>query len=297
MLVKLVSFSRRGFFYEDGFIRNFGGTSLRKPLSATFDRKGLHFDKDVVTDLDQLLNTIYSRMTEEDYEKARCYIRRILELGVQKFMVCGNKNESSPSAKRHSGSRAIDSGRVLVVGQVESDQSLKHGRSNTLSFEDLIEIAATENPDCEILYRPHPRTIGFDPAATHPLVTPLNSVTSLLGALQRVDTVYTFCSQAGFDALLMQKKVVVFGQPFYAGWGLTEDRENFLRGKRNLNLTIEELFWGSYVLYPKYHSMGWPPTIVGLEQTLDSFQKLSEQAGRSRKNNRVERYGSDVSEH
>ena len=31
-------------------------------------------------------------------------------------------------------------------------------------------------------------------------------------------------SLTGFDALLRGKRVVTYGQPFYAGWGLTEDR-------------------------------------------------------------------------
>jgi hypothetical protein len=45
-------------------------------------------------------------------------------------------------------------------------------------------------------------------------------------------------------------KVTAYGCPFYAGWGLTDDRQpNPRRGRR---LSIEALFAGAYLLYPRY---------------------------------------------
>ncbi|MCK7513769.1 MAG: hypothetical protein MZV70_63660 [Desulfobacterales bacterium] len=40
---------------------------------------------------------------------------------------------------------------------------------------------------------------------------------------EEVDEVHTLTSLAGFEALLRGKRVVAYGQPFYAGWGLTTD--------------------------------------------------------------------------
>ena len=42
--------------------------------------------------------------------------------------------------------------------------------------------------------------------------------------LQHVSTVYTATSQYGIEALMAGKRVVCFGLPWYAGWGLTDDR-------------------------------------------------------------------------
>lgn len=61
-------------------------------------------------------------------------------------------------------------------------------------------------------------------------------------------------SLSGFDALLRGKQVVTYGQPFYAGWGLTTDvAENptaFVRRTRNLSL--DELVAGALLRYPIY---------------------------------------------
>jgi capsular polysaccharide export protein len=45
-------------------------------------------------------------------------------------------------------------------------------------------------------------------------------------------------------------KVTTIGAPFYSGWGLTDDRQIVTRRKRKL--TIEEVFAGAYLLYPRY---------------------------------------------
>ena len=51
----------------------------------------------------------------------------------------------------------------------------------------------------------------------------------------------------GFEALILGCECVVFGMPFYAGWGLTDDRVFCVRSKKKLSLT--EVFAASYILY------------------------------------------------
>jgi capsular polysaccharide export protein len=57
--------------------------------------------------------------------------------------------------------------------------------------------------------------------------------------------------------------VVVYGRPFYAGWGLTVDDLAVDRGRR---LTLEELVAGTLILYPRYLDpvtrLPCPPEIV-----------------------------------
>ncbi|MFC7607569.1 capsular polysaccharide export protein, LipB/KpsS family [Teichococcus aestuarii] len=47
---------------------------------------------------------------------------------------------------------------------------------------------------------------------------------ALPALLPQVEAVHTLTSLSGFEALLRGVPVVTYGQPFYAGWGLTEDR-------------------------------------------------------------------------
>ena len=44
------------------------------------------------------------------------------------------------------------------------------------------------------------------------------------GLMEGAVAVYTVSSQLGFEAILAGHRPQVFGQPFYAGWGLSEDR-------------------------------------------------------------------------
>jgi capsular polysaccharide export protein len=70
--------------------------------------------------------------------------------------------------------------------------------------------------------------------------------------LEAVDEVHVLTSLAGFEALLRGRRVVTYGAPFYAGWGLTEDQVPLARGTRKLSL--DELIAGALILYPVYVS-------------------------------------------
>ena len=70
--------------------------------------------------------------------------------------------------------------------------------------------------------------------------------------LPLIDEVHTLTSLTGFEALLRGKKTVCYGQPFYSGWGLTEDICPVERRERRLSL--DELVAGVLILYPTYVS-------------------------------------------
>ena len=48
-----------------------------------------------------------------------------------------------------------------------------------------------------------------------------------VAATRPVDAVYVVTSTMGFEALLVGKPVTTFGVPWYAGWGVTDDRVTF----------------------------------------------------------------------
>ena len=77
---------------------------------------------------------------------------------------------------------------------------------------------------------------------------------SVVGGIEACDEVHTMTSLSGFDALLRGKKVVTYGQPFYAGWGLTEDRAEQATAfaRRTRRLSLDELVAGTLLHYPIY---------------------------------------------
>ena len=84
--------------------------------------------------------------------------------------------------------------------------------------------------------------------------------------ISQIDEIYVHNDLIGFEALLCGKVVNVYGVPFYAGWGLTCDKLSFHR--RNKKLSIEELFYISYIVYCKYVN---PKTksICDIEEAID----------------------------
>ena len=95
-----------------------------------------------------------------------------------------------------------------------------------------------------VALRDNPNFAGADDE-----VLPEASITQLLG---QVDEVHVMTSLTGFEALLRGVPVVAWGCPFYAGWGLTEDRHALPRRQRRLEL--DELVAGALILYPTHVS-------------------------------------------
>jgi capsular polysaccharide export protein len=82
--------------------------------------------------------------------------------------------------------------------------------------------------------------------------------------LKRVDAVHTLTSLTGFEALLRGLPVTCWGAPFYAGWGLTEDRLPVPR--RTRRLALDELVAVALILYPRcvdpLTELPCPPEVV-----------------------------------
>ena len=81
-------------------------------------------------------------------------------------------------------------------------------------------------------------------------------------------------SLTGFDALLRGKRVVVYGQPFYAGWGLTEDivQDGAALARRQRRLSLDELVAASLLRYPIY----WDWELKGYTTCEAVLQRLME---------------------
>jgi capsule polysaccharide export protein KpsC/LpsZ len=226
---------------EDGFIRSTGlGAGLVQPCSIVLDRAGIYYDPSRPSDLENLLQSKSFRDDEKD--RAGRLIARLVSESITKYNLKGDDVDLPQGRKL-----------VLVPGQVEGDRSVLLGGCGIKTMSELLRRVRRLEPDSFIIYKPHPdvvaglRDAGLAVDTCADLVTP-NA--DLLDLIDRVDVVHTLTSLAGFEAVLRKCEVVVHGQPFYAGWGLTHDLAPMPR--RTRRLTLEEMTAAALIDYPVY---------------------------------------------
>lgn len=232
---------------EDGFLRSVGlGVERAPPWSLIVDDIGIYFDGTRASRIEELLN--HEEFTPDIVLRAG----RLRELLLSNHL---SKYNHAPDARP---GLIPDNGRtrVLLIDQTENDQSIRYGMAGPASFRAMLDAAFAENPDGEVVIKTHPDVIARKRdsalafARQHPDVRWISESVAPLSLLRQVDRVYTVSSQMGFEALLLEKAVVCFGLPFYAGWGLTDDRVACPRRARRRSLL--ELVAAAYLLYPRY---------------------------------------------
>ncbi len=231
---------------EDGFLRSAGlGAGFLPGGSIALDARGVAYDPAAPSDLEALLEQ--AAFSPALLARAARLRAALVGRGVTKYNLPGAAAPPEVAPGR---------ARVLVPGQVEDDASVRCGamagpRTNL----DLLRAARAAEPGAFILYRPHPdvaagyRSGHVQPAAALALADAVQADAAMPALLEWCDTVHTITSLTGFEALLRGKHVVCHGMPFYAGWGLTEDRQAVLRRARRLGL--DELVAGALIAYPR----------------------------------------------
>ena len=249
---------------EDGFLRSVGlGADLIAPLSWVIDQRGMYYDATRPSDLECLLQE-----TEFDpalLQRATLLRHRIVAHGLTKYNI-----GAAPWRGAGPGMRVI-----LVPGQVESDASIRYGAPGIASNMALLQAVKGANPDAHVVYKPHPdvaaglRAEGQGELDAGRWCDEVVVDVAMDDLLSRVDEVHVLTSLTGFEALLRGKRVVCYGQPFYAGWGLTCDMLPVLRRQRQLS--IDALVAGVLILYPTYISRGKAGRCCTPEQALDEL--------------------------
>ncbi len=232
---------------EDGFLRSVGlGADLVRPVSWVIDSCGIYYDATQPSSLEMLLQT--TEFTPDLLQRAVWFRERIVSAGLTKYNV-GSSGWQKP----------LGAGRVILVpGQVESDASLRFGAPGICTNLGLLRAVREANPDAYLLYKPHPDVVaglrrkGRDEGEARHWYDEVVMDVDMGELLPQVDEVHTMTSLAGFEALLRGKKVTCYGQPFYAGWGLTMDIVPIFRRSRRLSLDM--LVAGALILYPTYIS-------------------------------------------
>lgn len=230
---------------EDGFLRSVGlGADLVRPLSWVIDTRGIYYDATKPSDLEIILQE--TRFDDSLRTRAKGLREKIVASQLTKYNV-GIAQWQRPANAKHV---------ILVPGQVESDASIRFGSRIVRKNMSLLQEVRTANPDAYILYKPHPDVVAGLRDKSENEDKALQWCNEVLtehsiGALfTLVDEVHVLTSLAGFEALMRGCKVVTYGQPFYAGWGLTEDIHPPERRGRPLEL--DDLVAATLILYPVY---------------------------------------------
>ena len=251
---------------EDGFLRS-ADTYVNKsaPMkyrlgcSVIFDTKGFYFDATRPNNIEGILNDKSLVVTPEQLTEARRLIDRIVSEKLTKY---NHQPIFAPEIGRP-GRR-----KVLVVDQSYGDMAIEKGWGSDQLFADILEDAKRENPDADILVKTHPDTMtgakgGYyvdvkEEGNVFRVTMPVNPYS----LMEIVDKVYVCSTQMGFEALMAGKEVHVYGMPFYAGWGLTIDKQT--NPRRTNKRTLEEVFYIFYILYTH-----WVDIETGKSCTID----------------------------
>ncbi len=256
---------------EDAFLRSlFPGRAGEPTLGLLIDAQGIHYDPSRPSDLETLLAT-HPLDDHALLERARRAMARLKASGLSKYSAHDPALAPPPP------------GYVLVIDQVKGDASLTHGGLDgplpPHLFREMLVQAQLDFPGARIVIRTHPEArnghrpgqfLPEDAAAEH--ITLHDAPTNPWELLEGAIAVYTVSSQLGFEAIFAGHRPRVFGLPFYAGWGLTED--HIAHPRRRRRLTRAQLFAAAMLLYPKWYDP-CRDRLCAFEDTLDHLEALT----------------------
>lgn len=249
---------------EDAFLRSVlpGRTGGQPPLGVFLDGSGVHFDPASPSELELLLAGAALDDTAL-LNRARDAMARIRALHLSKY------NAFDPEAE------VPAPGYVLVIDQTAGDASVRASGATPATFREMLAFAQIENPGARILIKTHPETAAghrgghFDPGHASGPVAFFDRPVSPWKLLEGAVAVYTVSSQLGFEAILAGHKPRVFGQPFYAGWGLTQDENPVPRRERRL--TRPQLFAAAMILAPRWYDP-YRDRLCSLEDAISTLE-------------------------
>lgn len=249
---------------EDAFLRSvrpgrMGGKRLGLILDPT---GGVHYDSAAPSHLERILAT-HPLDNSHMLHRARDAMNRIRALELSKYNL-HNLRVTPPTP-----------GYVLVIDQTRDDAAIRHGGASAQTFREMLVRAQEDHPTSRIVIKTHPETQAglrqghFGPADAQGRVTLCTDPVSPWKMLEGAVAVYTVSSQMGYEAILSGHRPQVFGQPFYAGWGLTAD-ENPV-GRRTRRLTRPQLFAAAMIEAPLWYDP-CRDRLCTLEEAIDQLE-------------------------
>ena len=248
---------------EDAFLRSIHpGRMGDPPIGLLIDGLGVHFDSAVPSSLECLLAT-HPLNDSNLLTLANDGMARIKALDLSKYNIHVSDSPLPPA------------GYVLVIDQTLGDASILHAGATAATFAQMLKAAQDEHPGLRVVIKSHPETVqglrpghfGHGDVSSH--VSLLTDPVSPWKLLDGAVAVYTVSSQLGFEAVLAGHSPHVFGQPFYAGWGLTQDRNPLPR--RTRLLTAAQVFAAAMILAPIWYDP-CRDRICSFEEAVDQLE-------------------------
>lgn len=256
---------------EDGFLRSHGlAATGTAPLSMIIDDLGIFYDATRPSRLEVMLNE--GGFSVEGLSEAEQVLAVLRREGLSKY----NHAPEVPEGMFAD----VEQPRVLVVDQTAGDASIRYGLTGAESFPQMLKAACDENPGAVVYVKTHPDVLAgkkrgcLDPSSAPRRVRWLAEDWHPHSLLHHFDRVYVVTSQMGFDALLLGKPVTCFGMPFYAGWGLTDDRA--VCPRRTARRSLTELVAVAYLEYARYiqPETGTPGTFFDVAEFITRQKRL-----------------------
>ena len=248
----------RALFLESGFIsyvHSSGDQSksvkaYKNRICNIVDDIGFYYIAHMPTRMEILLNS--QEITTDQINRSRKLIDRIVSNRLTKYnhQPIFTPSYGTPGRKK-----------VLVVDQTFGDCSITLGGASEETFSEMLEDAIRDNPDADILVKTHPdlfhankkkRTGFYTDVKRQGNVIPIREMINPISLLKAVDKVYVVTSQLGFEALMCGKETHIYGMPFYAGWGVTHDKQK--NARRTRTRSIEEIFYIAYIMLSVYYN-------------------------------------------
>ncbi|WP_245667640.1 capsular polysaccharide biosynthesis protein [Neptunicoccus sediminis] len=226
---------------EDGFLRSLRtGRQGEPPRSLVLDHKGIYFETAAPNDLQDIFRA-GPVLSDAQRHAALEGIAFLRDCHLSKY----NDFALDPPA--------LPDPFVLVVDQTYGDASVAGAGAGSETFAQMLQSALTEHPDALIVIKTHPETSAgqrrgyFGAQDASDRVILLDAAVSPWHLMEQARAVYCVSSQMGMEAIFAGHRPVVFGNAFYCGLDLSEDRHPQVkpRGHRS----AAQVFHGVYQMY------------------------------------------------
>jgi capsular polysaccharide export protein len=235
---------------EDAFVRSLRPGGGGPVYGVIADSRGIHYAPAGGSDLLDFLDTgvasgwIGGGTGENPVE----LMARFREIGASKYNWFPGEFSGDPLP--------AETG-ILVVDQSRGDASIRAGGLAVADFSRMLRDALDEADGAPVYVRAHPDHIYRKKHSCFPAALLEDARIRLLPPDLSPAQCFSFChtvmvgsSLVGMEALIHGKKVVTYGQPFFAGRGLTVDRAEAMPARRAASL--ETVFDAAYLRYSRY---------------------------------------------
>ena len=237
---------------EDGFLRSLDlGVNGAAPVSLTVDPVGVYYDATGPSQIETDIREAQAWLTPEVRDRARRCLDRIVACDLSKYnaapsVAIGWLETEYPECRGKE--------KILLIDQTRRDASVTLGLADESSFRRMAADARAEHPGAAFFVKTHPDVAAGKKAGYLTVIegmTVISEPVAPLSFLSEFDAVYAVTSQMGFEALMLAKPVTLYGTPFYAGWGLTQDRGTAVP-RRGVARDVVTVFAAAYLKNARY---------------------------------------------